>query len=645
MKKKIYLIFSFFIGCTILLQAQTHMYYAKAMISDTKIKVEKQKDGTLVYKGSNSGLKSIFNQYDITKFEKSFPNENDNYLDAVFYIESSCPTLVKDISQRVNGIFDFVEYIGDSEDMLAHTPNDYGITGGSNSGYPADLTYLDFINLPDAFDYTTGSSDIKIGISDAKLAVNDADFVNKTLVLPSESQSIEGGHGTTTAAIAAAQGDNAHGATGVCYNCDIIKSRFNYDAIMDLHNAGAKIINCSWGSTFYSAVGDTIVQRVTRQGSIVVAASHNDAWSSFPGNRFRYPASFDNVISVGAVGSRNDLLEGVFTHPGDGSTRSSNVKDRLSAQIIFFGDPNDPNTTRVPVLQHTATLNSAVDIVAPGGRIFRYGRFLLDPNANAGSYYTGYNFTDDFQNSLHTSPSTPQVTGVLGLMLTVNGSLNFIEAESILKATSANIDDIPENQVFAGNYGSGSLNAGRAVKLTHDLQNPNANAAIGNQRFTRWDFVFNAISKNVYVRSQEFTEDATLEITAKNAITLLDETLLEPNSNGYAILQIDSNLVLQQSNTRAIAINTKKKKINDDIAYQIYPTLVDDKVFIEGKDRSISEIERIEIYNLNNEKMNVQSNQSLDKINIDVTDLKSGTYIIRGINSDDILFTEKIVKK
>ena len=39
-----------------------------------------------------------------------------------------------------------------------------------------------------------------------------------------------------------------------------------------------------------------------------------------------------------------------------------------------------------------------------------------------------------------------------------------------------------------------------------------------NQNFTRWDFKLTALSKKVVIQNQKFTENATLNLTAKNRI-------------------------------------------------------------------------------------------------------------------------------
>src|SRR5690606_4728634 len=109
-------------------------------------------------------------------------------------------------------------------------------------------------NLPKAWDFTKGNEEIVIGISDAKIDTSDVDFKFKTEFLhapyqslPYSSTNLQSFHGTGVSAIAAAQGDNAHGTVGICSNCSIMSTKYgNYDYLLELAQHGVRIINMSW---------------------------------------------------------------------------------------------------------------------------------------------------------------------------------------------------------------------------------------------------------------------------------------------------------------------------------------------------------------------------------------------------------------
>src|SRR5690606_18568802 len=98
------------------------------------------------------------------------------------------------------------------------------------------------------------------------------------------------------------------------------------------------------------------------------------------------------------------------------------------------------------------SLNAEVDILAPSTGTFLYGKYLEK----------GKLVYDLFE---HTSNTTPLVTGTVGLMFSLYPCLPADEVESILKMTATNIEHIEANKPFAGNYGAGMLNTGRAVEM------------------------------------------------------------------------------------------------------------------------------------------------------------------------------------
>ena len=409
-------------------------------------------------------------------------------------------------------------------------PNDYGQTGGENLGLNANLSYLDFLEVKNAWQYTTGRKDIKIGISDGYIDPSNPEFSSKLLDLSPNSKGSTV-HGNSVAAIAAAQGNNAYGITGVCQDCDIVRvSHNNYKKLEEAFDAGARILNCSWGVTGFSQENQDIITRLYEKGAIIVASSHNKAWSVNKGNVLYYPASYEHVISVGSVGHR---FESVYDsiHGYDGAKRGYNIKDHVGTSTRLIRLPElEHKTTPLKIDKNsTSVMNSAVDILAPGSQIIQFGDYV-----KSGKTY-GYNY-------MHTSVTPPQVSGTIGLMLSLNSCLSFENVESILKLTSRNIDAIEANQPFKGNYGSGSLNAGDAVMLTEALSNPNKIAVIQNQNFNRWPFEISGVSKDIVIKNQTFKDDSSLKLVSKNKITLEPGTLLKPNDNGSILLSINPNL-------------------------------------------------------------------------------------------------------
>lgn len=73
------------------------------------------------------------------------------------------------------------------------------------------------------------------------------------------------------------------------------------NAALECANNGADIINMSLAGSGYSSYANSVFQNLYNNGVLTVAAAGNDGGTSYV-----YPASFDGVISVGAVDSNEN---------------------------------------------------------------------------------------------------------------------------------------------------------------------------------------------------------------------------------------------------------------------------------------------------------------------------------------------------
>jgi hypothetical protein len=618
--------------------AQNNNFYIRVISHDFNPSLTFE-NGKLKYNGKDRKLIALFNNNNIFVFEKAFNSSRRSNLQRTFKMQSDASNTLDKFLQKAGHIFEYGENLGIEVVTLASYPNDYGQTGGTNQGLNANLSNLDFIDAPLAWDITTGNSSISIGISDGGVLVNDAEFQGRITALTNSTQ--DEPHGTGVTAIAAAKGDNSYGIPGICYDCDIISTYWNggdYNRILELSYAGAKVINCSWGSySSFSQCRQDMIDEVYDNGSIVVAASHNDSWTVTQGQLFSYPASYNHVISVGSVSQRNEsVLDSITYIPSLNEWWSHNVKDHISRVLRFTVDPNlNPNATYTLHTNGTNTLNTAVDILAPGNEIFSYGNYLVN---NVFSY-----------GLMATSSAAPHVTGSIGLMLSLNSCLTFEETESILKITSTNIDYIQANAFAVGNYGSGSLNTGRAVKLTDALIKPDSIAYVENQIFSRWDFVLKAVSENVIIRNQEFKDDATLQLTAKNSIEITESTLLEPNLNGFIDLIIDDVLVINTNcpppSNNSQAYNNNGEDIIPN-TFTVVPTAVKENVSIIGAINNIQDIHTVKVYNLFGLEVFKEENINAKSVSLKLSRLPQGLYIIKVYNTKkEVVHTQKIIKQ
>jgi subtilisin family serine protease len=145
------------------------------------------------------------------------------------------------------------------------------------------------------------------------------------------------GHGTHVAGIVGADGNNATGVSGVCWTAPIMSVRFldergrggsadAADAIEYAVHEGAKVINCSFGSSSKSSALQSAIAHAKSAGALLVVAAGNDGDNIDA--KPSYPASYadGNILTV-AASTRQDTLAGFSNYgakavdvaaPGDG---------------------------------------------------------------------------------------------------------------------------------------------------------------------------------------------------------------------------------------------------------------------------------------------------------------------------------------
>ncbi|MDX1707267.1 MAG: S8 family peptidase, partial [Desulfobacterales bacterium] len=215
---------------------------------------------------------------------------------------------------------------------------------GTNGTNDADIDALE------AWDVTTGSSDVVVAVIDSGVDVNHEDLEANLWINTGEVadngidddangyiDDINGwdflvndndprdahGHGTHVAGTIAAVGDNNKGVTGVSWSAKIMVLRFldawglgsTANAIAAIEYAssmGADIINNSWGGGGYN---QALKDAIDASGALVVCAAGNSSRNndSIP----HYPSSYTstNIIAVAAT-NQNDQLAG-FSNYGN----------------------------------------------------------------------------------------------------------------------------------------------------------------------------------------------------------------------------------------------------------------------------------------------------------------------------------------
>ena len=120
-------------------------------------------------------------------------------------------------------------------------------------------------------------------------------------------------HGTHTAGIMAAAGNNNKGVAGVAFGARLLPIKvssdrdpnnldFGFEGIAYAADMHARTVNCSWGGPTRSDAEQDVINYVyAKDCAVVVAAGNNGI------NQYFYPASYDHVMGVAAVQSGGQI--------------------------------------------------------------------------------------------------------------------------------------------------------------------------------------------------------------------------------------------------------------------------------------------------------------------------------------------------
>jgi len=314
--------------------------------------------------------------------------------------------------------------------------------------------------LPEAWDTTTGDSDVVVAVVDTGILAGHPDLQGQLVAGydfvrdpdsaldgdgidpdPEDPGSSVGGggesfHGTHVSGTVAAAGNNGQGVAGAAYGARVMPLRAigagdsgtTYDVDQAIRFAAglpndsgtvparrADIINLSLGGSPFDPESQDLLREVRAAGVVVVAAAGNEA-SSTPS----YPAAYDGVISVSAVDAQRQLAGYSNTGP-----------------TIDVAAPGG---------------NNSVDFNGDG---FPDGVLSTSGTIGASGVSFGYAFLSG------TSMAAPHVAGIVALMKSVNPGLTPADIDSLL-VTGELSDDLgaPGRDDL---YGYGLIDAQRAV--------------------------------------------------------------------------------------------------------------------------------------------------------------------------------------
>jgi subtilisin family serine protease len=381
------------------------------------------------------------------RFEDKYEN-----IDGLTTIEDEDGLDAEQVAREYESLRDVVEYAepvgivyadhdepGGAKHKHANDPM-FGIQWSlENTGQDGGKSGAD-IGVLRAWFKTTGSSKVVVAVLDSGVDYTHLDLMNNIWLRPAEMAPYrddelgtfndlhgfnatdrwtdpmdDNGHGTHCAGIIGAEGDNGKGISGINWNVQIMPLKFlsstgsgstkdaieaiNYVIDRKRKGVNVRVISASWGSTQKSRALRDAIKKAGDEGIFFVAAAGNNGDDS--DQRPHYPAGYydlPNVIPV-AASDNNDQLAS-FSNYG--------------AKSVFIAAP---------------------------------GKDILSTWLNG-----------EYRMASGTSMATPEVAGVVALVLSLNPKMSVAELRERLKNS---VDKLPslKGKVVTG----GRINAAKAV--------------------------------------------------------------------------------------------------------------------------------------------------------------------------------------
>lgn len=309
-----------------------------------------------------------------------------------------------------------IEYAqGPLDVQFSVRPNDYFFQNGNCWAFSK-------IQAEDAWELSNGDSSVVIAIIDKfnhdSLISLHEDLIGKV----NKHFNKFGGHGIQVAGVAASNTNNIKGVASLGWNLRLNFYDITYPvkAIYDAIEDDVDVINFSFYSRANLSYMRDAVKTALARGIVCVGAAGNDN-TSVPDTA--YPAAYNfngigQVIAVSATkmdGEEEKFVDGWNYSPGN--------------------DPlNDP-------------ISSFIDVAAPG-----YNITVLDKS-----------ICNNYSNACGTSLSTPFVSALAGLLLSVNRNLSLQEIYNIIVSTTDKIGQYEYENGWNQYLGYGRINAFKAL--------------------------------------------------------------------------------------------------------------------------------------------------------------------------------------
>jgi len=362
--------------------------------------------------------------------------------------------------------------------------------------YSTDQWHLPFINAEDAWDITTGDHDITICVHDRGLWIDAAgnphpdfdttgmgwdkihspwDFQDMNNTTPYNTAN---NHGTQCCGVATAlQNNGGLGVSGLAPDCRLIPTR-RYDSNTTDEHGDAYI----WASGFAPDNPDPAFPAPPANPADVIVSSFGSNWLAISG---LMQDAFDFITTYGRGGKGCVMIFSA----GNGDIDVAAREWATYEKTICVAASDNADVRSVFNAFQASNYGEEIDICAPssGGTEDICTTDFVGNGTLPGSAALGasLDYRDTFGG---TSSAAPLVAGLVGLILSANPELTWIQVRDILRNTAVKIDaantdadgqwlDINGNPsvtsglapVFSNWYGYGRIDALAAVQEAQDL--------------------------------------------------------------------------------------------------------------------------------------------------------------------------------
>jgi subtilisin family serine protease len=368
-------------------------------------------------------------------------------------------------AERLRYTYAFAASLSARSEVLYAEPNGrVKPMGEPNDQFYGHQWHYPLIDLPQAWDITTGDANVIVAVLDTGMtqhpdlianqiggydmisdptsaADGDGPDPDPTDVGDGNASKPDSFHGTHVAGTIGAQSNNGLGVAGVAWNVSLMHVRVlgkqggsNWDVANGVRYAAglpnsanalppqpARILNMSLGGIGFSQVQQDAITAARNAGCIVFVAAGNDN-----NDLFNSPAGLDGVISVSAVNMHKQKGWYSNFHP------TVKLAAPGGAAWDSNGDTVDTNADGLP----DGVLSTLVDSSGPTDQFI---------------YSSGYHGT---------SMACPHAAGVAALILSVNPGLNSDQVEAIMTSTASDLGNPGRDDI----YGFGLVNAFAAVQ-------------------------------------------------------------------------------------------------------------------------------------------------------------------------------------